>query len=96
MIGCACSAKALLPAGTKLDYAAIESRSTGNFTEWEGRTIFVFENGQHWQVANADSYYAPAIKNPPVKVAPASFGGSWLTITGVSQCVRVMSVGAGK
>jgi hypothetical protein len=89
-------AKALLPAGTEVEFAAIESRIVGDFAGWEGRPVFTLENGQRWQIANAGSYFTPVIKNPAVKITPASFGGFWMTIEGVRQRVRVESVGGGK
>jgi hypothetical protein len=85
--------KVLVPAGAQIEVAGIESRIVGDFTGWRGKAIFTLENGQRWQMANADEYYTPAIKSPAVKIAPASFGGFWMTIEGVSQRVRVVPVG---
>jgi len=85
--------KVLVPAGTQVEVAAIESRLVGNFEGWQGKAIFTLENGQRWQMANAGSYYSPVIKNPAVKISPAALGGFWLTIEGVSQRVKVVQVG---
>ena len=94
--GLLAKAKALLPAGTEVEYAAVESRIAGDFTGWEGRTVFVLENGQRWQVVNGGSYFTPALRNPAVKITPASFGGFWLTVEGVKQRVRVARVDTDK
>ena len=85
--------KVLVPAGTQVEVAAIESRLVGEFEGWQGKAIFTLENGQRWQMANAGSYYSPVIKNPAVKISPAALGGFWLTIEGVSQRVKVVQVG---
>ena len=94
--GLLAKAKALLPAGTSVEYAAIESRIAGDFTGWQGKTIFLLENGQRWQVANAGNYYSPTLKNPAVKITPAALGAFWMTIEGVNQRVKVVSLDAGK
>ncbi len=85
-------ARALLPAGTAVEYAAIESRIAGEFTGWQGRAIFTLENGQRWRMANAGQYYTPTLKNPVVKITPAALGAFWLTIEGVKQRVKVVPV----
>jgi hypothetical protein len=89
-------AKVLLTPGTEVEYAAVESRIAGDFTGWEGRPIFTLENGQRWQIANGGSYSTPPIASPKVKIVPASLGGFWMTIEGVSQRVRVAPIGGGK
>lgn len=94
--GLLAKAKALLPAGTAVEFAAIESRIAGDFTGWQGKAVFALENGQRWQMANAGHYYTPAIKSPVVKITPASLGGFWLTIEGVNQRVKVVPIENGK
>ncbi len=83
--------------GTQVDYAATESRIMGNVSGWEGRTVFTFENGQRWQVVNAERYHAARpVVNPKVTIKPSGFGGFWLEIEGLDQRVRVRQVTAGK
>ena len=94
--GLLAKAKVLLSPGTEVEYAAVESRIAGDFTGWEGRPIFTLENGQRWQIANGGSYSTPPIASPKVKIVPASLGGFWMTIEGVSQRVRVTPLGGGK
>lgn len=74
--------------------AVIESRIAGDFVGWEGRTVFVLENGQRWQVANSGSYYAPKRTAPKVKLTPAAMGGHWMAIEGVGTRVKVVAAGA--
>ena len=85
-------AKVLLAPGTQVEYGEIESRIAGDFTGWEGHTIFTLENGQRWRVANGGGYYSPAVARPKVKVFPAALGGFWLKIEGVNPRVKVLPV----
>jgi hypothetical protein len=85
-------AKVLLSPGTQVEFGEIESRIDGEFTGWEGHTIFTLENGSRWRVANSGGYYSPAVSHPKVKVFPAALGGFWLRIEGVNPRVKVMPV----
>lgn len=77
------------PAGDQ----TLESRLTGDFTGWSGRSTFRLENGQLWAQANGDSYdYSPALHSPKVKIYPASFGSYWLEVEGCHQKCRVKPV----
>lgn len=72
---------------------SMESRITGEFQGWSGRTQFKLENGQIWTQVNTDSYgYTPPLKSPKVKIFPAAFGTFWLEIEGVGQRCRVKPV----
>ncbi len=86
----------LLTPGTEVEYATTESRLIGDFTGWDGRSIFTLENGQHWQLANAGSNITPLISSPKVTIVPLSFGGFWMTIERVNQRMRVVPLGGGK
>jgi len=88
--------KVLVSPGTEVEIATVESRITGGFTGWQDKAIFTLENGQRWQVVNANSYYTPVIKNPAVKITPSALGGFWMTIEGVNQRVKVVFTGGGK
>ena len=90
------NAKVLLTPGTDVEYAATESRIAGDFTGWEGKSIFTLENGQRWQLATAGRYYTPVVHSPKVKIVPAALGGFWMTIEGVGQRVKVVPLGGGK
>ena len=77
--------------GTKPE--AMETRLTGDFSGWTGRSTFRLENGQVWIQANNDTYeYTPALRTPKVKIFPASFGTFWLEIEDVNQRCRVKPV----
>lgn len=70
----------------------LESRLTGDFNGWNGRSIFSLENGTRWiQQNKTDSYvYSPTLHSPKVKIKPAAIRGFWLEIEGVNLQVRVM------
>lgn len=91
--GLLAKAKVLLAPGTEVEYATTESRIVGDFSGWEGRTVFTLENGQRWQVANGGSYYTPKMANPKVKVVPGALGGFWMTVEGVATRVKVLPLG---
>jgi hypothetical protein len=82
-------AKVMLTPGTEVEYLAVESRIEGSFTGWEGRAILKLENGQQWQLANAESYYTPAMAGPKVVITPAALGGFWMSIPEIRKKVRV-------
>jgi hypothetical protein len=86
-------AKVMLTPGTEVEYLAVESRIKGAFTGWEGRAIFTLENGQRWQLANADSYYTPTMDGPKVMITPAALGGFWMSIPEIRKKVRVKPLG---
>ena len=52
----------------------IESRIVGPFTGYNGRTVFLLENGQRWAQSQRDSAYFPKIDSPPVVIVKAGFG----------------------
>ena len=52
----------------------IQSRIVGPFTGYNGRTIFLLENGQRWAQSQGDSAYYPKIDSPPVLISKSGFG----------------------
>ena len=55
----------------------IETRITGTFTGWRGKTVFTLANGQQWQQAESGAFDTRGIDNPKVKIKPMLLGG-WL------------------
>ena len=92
--GLLAKAKVVLTPGTEIEYTTVESRIAGNFTGWDGRAVLTLENGQRWQIANGGNYSTPPLLSPKVKIVPASLGGFWMTIEGVTNRVRVAPFGA--
>ena len=52
----------------------IESRIVGPFTGYNGRSVFLLENGQRWAQSQRDTAYFPKIDSPPVVIVKAGFG----------------------
>lgn len=70
----------------------IETRITGTFTGWRGKTVFRLDNGQEWQQAESGSFSAGEMDNPAVKIKPMILG-SWLMVVDNCGCsVRVERV----
>lgn len=70
----------------------LESRLRGDFSGWNGHTIFQLEDGTKWIQQNTGEKYdfAPSRHSPKVTIKPAVIGGFWLSIEGVSMNVRVV------
>jgi len=92
--GLLAKAKVLLTPGTEVEYTTVESRIAGDFKGWEGRAVLTLENGQRWQIANGGLYSTPPVPSPKVKIVPASLGGFWMMIEGLSTRVRVVPFGS--
>jgi hypothetical protein len=52
----------------------IQSRIVGPFTGYNGRTVFLLENGQRWVQSQLEEAHFPKIDNPPVVIVKAGFG----------------------
>ena len=68
---------------------AIETRITGRFSGWYGKTIFRLDNGQEWTQAESGQMSNGKYDNPKVKIKPMLLG-SWLMYVEPCGCsVRV-------
>lgn len=77
----------------KTEAQVIASRIQGTFRGWNGRTLFVLENGQQWvQTDPADNYWAPAQQGPEVELRPSGLGGWKLSVLPGGRWVRVRRV----
>lgn len=65
---------------------------SGKFSGWEGRTLFVLDNGQVWRQDGSEIYSVPPAQNVPVLLYKARSGrwrlqlieeGAWVTVTRV-------------
>ena len=82
-------AKESLKPAASSENLAIESSILGSFRGWEPRQVFTLANGQHWQVANRESYYSPVVENPKVVIVPAAIAGYWMRFPTLGAEVRV-------
>ena len=56
------------------DRSTITSRIVGNFSGWDGQTVFKLENGMIWLQADKDKFYTKEMENPVVIIKPGMFG----------------------
>jgi hypothetical protein len=78
------------------DLTVVESRMVGNFTGWDGDTIFTLMNGQKWQQAPRSfrpssphqAYVGQHIYEPKVLIIPIN-GTYELFVEGLDQRTRV-------
>jgi hypothetical protein len=89
-------AKVVVAPGTRIEFAAVESRLTGAFTGWEPRGVFALENGQRWREANGTTYASPPLSAPKVRITPGALGTFWMEIEGVRVRVKVVRIDSGR
>ncbi len=69
----------------------IKSTYVGDFTGWDGDTIFRLENGQVWQQAEQGRMSWRA-ENPEVTISRGMFGVYRLSVKGVNKKVKVRRI----
>jgi hypothetical protein len=85
--------KAIVPAGTKVEVAAIETEIDGDFIGWDGSTVWRMKDGTQWRVDNRPPpYYAKRMKNPKVRISAAALSGFWLEVVELDLKVRVSQI----
>ena len=68
----------------------IETRMVGDFTGWDGGTVFRLANGQLWRQASFGTLYQ-VVRSP--KVTLIATGGGWrLQVEGVPQSIYVRRI----
>lgn len=68
----------------------METRMEGDFTGWDGRTVFQFANGQVWQQISFGTVYQFA-RSPKVTLVATS-GGWRMQVAGVPQSIQVRRI----
>jgi hypothetical protein len=82
--------KVLVPAGTKVEVAALETTIDGAFDGWGATTSWRMKDGTVWQVENRPNLFAvPKVTNPRVRIYPAAISGFWLELPDLGYQVRV-------
>ena len=74
------------------DEAPIVSKLVGEFSGWEGNTVFTLANGQRWQVFDTPAYYVPkrsASQDPAVSISPSPMGAWRLQVENHSVRAKV-------
>lgn len=69
----------------------IQSRFVGEFTGWDGKTVFELENGQVWQQAESGRFTYRAV-NPMITIKRGFLGSYILTVDDMNTTVRVKRV----
>lgn len=67
----------------------VQSRISGKFRGWDGRTLFRLENGQIWQQNDDTTYVGVNYDSPAVRIYPGMLGAFWMEIEGVNPRVKV-------
>jgi hypothetical protein len=71
------------------DRTPITSRIVGNFSGWDGQTVFQLENGMIWAQSDKDKFYVKELENPVAVIEPGLFGSWKLHIEGHDSECRV-------
>jgi hypothetical protein len=69
----------------------IRSRYVGDFTGWDGKTVFRLENGQAWQQIESGRMSWKAT-NPMITIKRGFMGSYVLKVEGVNKTVRVKRI----
>jgi len=69
----------------------IQSRFVGEFTGWDGKTVFELENGQVWQQAESGRFTYRAV-NPMITIKRGFLGSYILTVDDMNTTVRVKRI----
>jgi hypothetical protein len=69
----------------------IQSRFVGDFTGWDGKTVFELENGQVWQQAESGRFTYRAV-NPMITIKRGFLGSYILTVDDMNTTVRVKRI----
>lgn len=67
----------------------VESRISGTFTGWRGKSVFKLDNGQEWRQSESGTFSAGEMANPAVKIKPMLLGSWLMVVDGCSCSVRV-------
>ncbi len=85
------SARTPSDADSKEEPERIRSRIVGDFSGWDGKTVFRLENGQVWRQRTTGKYYITA-KNPEVELYRNWLGLYWLRLVDTGKSVGVKRV----
>ncbi|MBC7368230.1 MAG: hypothetical protein H7343_15695 [Undibacterium sp.] len=85
--------KVFVSPGTKVEIAAMETEIDGSFDGWDATTMWRMTDGSVWGVDNKPQPYAvKRVKNPKVKIYPASLSGYWVEFVELDLKLRVRPV----
>ena len=67
----------------KKDRKPIQSTIKGKFSGWDGKTVFVLENGMIWEQVDKDKFHTREVENPVVTIEPKAFRNWRLSVEGL-------------
>ena len=70
----------------------IIARLAGEFTGWDGQTVFKLDNGMIWVQADNDKHFVKRVENPEVKISPGMFSAWYLSTEGSNRRCRVRRI----
>jgi len=70
----------------------IVARLEGEFTGWDGQTVFKLDNGMIWVQSDRDKHYVKAITNPEVTISPGMFSAWYLSVDGSNSRCKVRRI----
>jgi hypothetical protein len=81
-----------LPSDDGEDDSPIESRIIGNFSGWDGQTVFKLENGMIWVQDDKDKFHIKEVRNPAVTIEQGLFNSWKLSIEGHKDDCKVRRI----
>lgn len=76
----------------KRDDEPIRSPIKGEFTGWDGQTVFKLENGMIWVQDDRDKFYARDLENPVAVIEPGMFNSWHLHVEGYKAECKVKRI----
>ena len=70
----------------------ITSRILGNFSGWDGQTVFKLENGMIWVQSDKDKFYVRETQNAVAIIEPGMFGVWRLRVDGYDEKCKVKRI----
>ena len=74
------------------DRTPISSKLVGQFTGWDGQTVFKLDNGMIWEQADKDKFFIKAVENPMITITPGVFNTWKLTVEGYASHCKVKRI----
>ncbi len=85
--------KVFVPSGTKVEVVATETEIVGSFDGWDATTTWRMKDGTMWRADNKPApFQTTRVKNPKVKIYPATVNGYWLEFVDVDLKLRVRQI----
>lgn len=70
----------------------IVSRLVGDFSGWDGQTVFKLENGMIWVQDDKDKHYVKEMRNPEVTISKGLFNSWRLSVEGSDEKCKVRRI----